>query len=139
MSIRPTGKCSWRWKPFVQPTSRRSEPWLAPEFQRIDFGQENFAREASVIIPVRNRKRTIAEAVESALQQQTDFSFNVIVVDNHSTDGTGQILTELFPAVPQSVHHIPASTELGIGDAGRKRSYYRNAVNRHTTRQRRSV
>lgn len=74
--------------------------WLAPEFQRIDFGQENFAREASVIIPVRNRKRTIAEAVESALQQQTDFSFNVIVVDNHSTDGTGQILTELSRCTP---------------------------------------
>ena len=89
--------------------------WLAPEFQRIDFGQENFAREASVIIPVRNRKRTIAEAVESALQQQTDFSFNVIVVDNHSTDGTGQILTELSRRYPNLIHHIPASTELGIG------------------------
>lgn len=69
--------------------------------------------EASVIIPVRNRERTVAQAVESALQQRTDFSFNVIVVDNHSTDGTTDALRAISDK--RLIHLIPVNTTLGIG------------------------
>lgn len=70
---------------------------------------------ASVIIPVRNRRRTIRDAVESALAQKTAFPFNVIVVDNHSTDGTTEILEELAEADTRVIHIIPERTDLGIG------------------------
>ena len=68
---------------------------------------------ASVIIPVFNRVRTIKDAVESALSQKCDFPFNVIVVDNHSTDGTSQLLEEIKDE--RLVHLIPARYDLGIG------------------------
>jgi hypothetical protein len=71
--------------------------------------------EASVVIPVRNRKETIADAVRSALSQETNFPFNVIVVDNHSTDGTTAILSDLAGQSPGLKHLIPARTDLGIG------------------------
>lgn len=71
--------------------------------------------EASVIIPVYNRCRTIADAVRSALMQHADFKYNVIVVDNHSTDGTTDILHELSSNDPRVVHIIPARTDHGIG------------------------
>lgn len=70
---------------------------------------------ASVVIPVRNRVKTIADAVRSALSQQAPFPFNVIVVDNHSTDGTTEILRKLASANPNLVHRIPERTDLGIG------------------------
>lgn len=89
--------------------------WLAPSCETADFQNTDFPVEASVIIPVRNRERTIAEAVESALCQQTDFLFNVIVTDNHSTDGTTAILRELSHRYPNLVHIIPESGKLGIG------------------------
>ena len=60
-----------------------------------DFGEQHFDVEASVIIPVYNREKTIADAVKSALSQETNFKYNVIVVDNHSTDGTPSILWEI--------------------------------------------
>lgn len=71
--------------------------------------------EASVIIPVRNRHTTIADAVRSALSQKTDFPFNVIVVDNHSTDGTSEILTKLSAEQPQLIVITPERTDLNIG------------------------
>jgi glycosyltransferase involved in cell wall biosynthesis len=71
--------------------------------------------EASVVIPVRNRKETIAEAVKSSLSQETDFPFNVIVVDNHSTDGTTAILSDLARQYSNLKHIIPKRTDLGIG------------------------
>ena len=74
-----------------------------------------FPVEASVIIPVRNRVKTIEDAVLSALSQKPDFSFNVIVVDNHSTDGTTQILDKLQKQYNNCVHIIPQSNDLGIG------------------------
>lgn len=74
-----------------------------------------FQNEASVIIPVRNRARTIADAVNSALRQQLDKPFNVIVVDNHSTDGTTEILQDLSLTDARLVHIIPERTDLGIG------------------------
>ena len=68
--------------------------YLAPEFKHIEFGEDKFAVEASVIIPVRTRERTIADAIESALMQKTDFPFNVIIIDNCSTDRTTEIIRE---------------------------------------------
>ena len=80
----------------------------------LEGNSEQFPVTASVIIPVRNRVRTIADAVNSALSQLADFSYNVIVVDNHSTDGTGDILAQL--AQDKRVKVIsPQQTDLGIG------------------------
>ena len=84
------------------------------EEKRVDFSKEEFDTEASVIIPVRNRARTVKDAVESALSQKTNFPFNVIVVDNHSTDGTTEILNSLKKD-KRLVHIIPRRTDLGIG------------------------
>ena len=89
--------------------------WLEPVFQNIDLGEGIFPVEASVIIPVRNRVKTISDAVHSALKQQTDFSYNIIVVDNYSNDGTTEVLYDLSNQYPQVVHLQPASTLLGIG------------------------
>jgi len=75
----------------------------------------SFAAEASVVIPVRNRKGTITEAVKSALSQEADFPFNVIVVDNHSTDGTTAVLADLAGNYPALKHAVPKVTNLGIG------------------------
>ena len=70
--------------------------WLKPEFRSVDFADSEesgrFDCEASVVIPCRNRVRTIEDAVRSALSQRADFSFNVIVVDDNSTDGTAELL-----------------------------------------------
>ena len=74
-----------------------------------------FPVEASVVIPVRNRVRTVAEAVRGALAQRADFAFNVIVVDNHSTDGTTPLLAEIAAEDPRLVHVIPERNDLGIG------------------------
>ncbi|MCQ2335958.1 MAG: glycosyltransferase [Paludibacteraceae bacterium] len=83
----------------------------------IDFKESDgkFPVEASVIIPVRNRVKTVADAVNSVLSQKVDFKFNVIVIDNHSTDGTSEILDKLATADSRVVHLIPESNELGIG------------------------
>ena len=85
----------------------------------IDLDEQPFPVEASVIIPVYNRVRTIKDAVESALSQKTDFPFNVIVVDNHSTDGTSAILSSMLPfngnSQPPLIHLQPSRTDLGIG------------------------
>jgi len=89
--------------------------FLEPRFKNIPQSQYNFPAEASVIIPVRNRVRTITDAVHSALTQETDFLFNVIVVDNHSTDGTTPILTELAGRNTAVKHIIPSRFDLTIG------------------------
>lgn len=93
---------------------RKIGAWLKPPFRKVDFRGEDFPVEASVIIPVRNRMKTIRDAVESALSQKTGFSFNVIVVDNYSNDGTTEILRELA-ASGKMVHLIPERRDLGIG------------------------
>lgn len=79
----------------------------------VDDERESFPVVASVIIPVKNRKATIRDAVDSALGQKTNFEFNVIVIDNHSTDGTSEILREYSDS--RLVHIIPERTDLGIG------------------------
>lgn len=78
-----------------------------------DIGRQDIS--ASVIVPVRDRERTIRDAVLSALSQKTDFPFNVIVVDNHSTDSTTGILAGLAAADSRVVHIIPERKDLGIG------------------------
>jgi GT2 family glycosyltransferase len=89
--------------------------YLPPNFKEVEQTSASFPVEASVVIPVRNRKETIAEAVRSALSQETDFPFNVIVVDNHSTDGTTVILSDLVRQYHRLKHIIPKRTDLGIG------------------------
>ncbi len=98
---------------------QRIGAWLEPEFAEVPTTRETFPVKASVIIPVRNRVKTIADAVRSALAQQTDFPFNVVVVDNHSTDGTTELLRELTAdngaGFGRVIHLIPGRTDLGIG------------------------
>ena len=97
---------------------RRIGAWLEPVFKEPDireFGAQEYPVTASVIIPVFNRIRTVKDAVESALSQKCDFPFNVIVVDNHSTDGTTALLEELAAADDRLVHVVPAKYDLGIG------------------------
>ena len=84
------------------------------QYVQPDFSGETFPVEASVVIPVFNREKTVRDAVVSALSQKTDFPFNVIVVDNHSTDGTTEILSSLA-ADERLVHLIPTRTDLCIG------------------------
>ena len=81
----------------------------------VDYQKEDFPVEASVIIPVYNREKTIADAVRSALSQEAAFDYNVIVVDNHSTDRTGEILHSLSDASQRLVVIVPERTDLGIG------------------------
>lgn len=88
--------------------------YLKPEFEHIEFNRGNFEYEASVIIPVRNRIRTIRDAIRSVLTQQTDFRFNLIVIDNHSTDGTTEAIDE-FANDDRLIHIIPERNDLGIG------------------------
>lgn len=88
--------------------------YLYPIFRPVDFSSHTFEYEASVIIPVRNRIRTVKDAVRSALNQQTTFPFNVIVIDNHSTDGTSEVLRELS-SDKRLIHVIPERNDLGIG------------------------
>lgn len=88
--------------------------YLEPKFDSIDFNKGDFEYEASVIIPVRNRIRTIRDAIESVLSQKTDFPFNLIVIDNHSTDGTTEAIDE-FKDDPRLVHIVPERDDLGIG------------------------
>jgi hypothetical protein len=89
--------------------------WLAPVFRKIRFDEHHFTTEASVIIPVKNRVKTIADAVNSVLMQKTSFAFNVIVVDNHSSDGTTEILQSFASNDKRVVHVIPSRNDLGIG------------------------
>ena len=81
----------------------------------VEVIEGEFPVEASVIIPVRNRARTIEDAVKSALSQTPQFPFNVIVVDNHSDDGTTDILDRLSQQDPRCIHIIPKTNDLGIG------------------------
>jgi hypothetical protein len=89
--------------------------YLPPNFKDVEQAATSFPVEASVVIPVRNRRETIAEAAESALSQETGFPFNVIVVDNHSIDGTTAILSDLARQYPSLKHTVPRRTNLGIG------------------------
>ncbi|MGE5314978.1 MAG: glycosyltransferase family 2 protein [Acidobacteriota bacterium] len=89
--------------------------YLKPKFQKAPKASGEFPVEASVIIPVRNREKTVADAVKSVLMQKTDFPFNVIIVDNHSTDGTTEILAGLAREDARVKHIVPERTDLAIG------------------------
>jgi hypothetical protein len=125
LDARPTGEKQFD---YVDPKNRdyqiemeqvatshlqRIGAWLKPEFRDVPKVAGGFPVEASVIIPVRNREKTILEAVESALKQAANFPFNIIVVDNHSTDRTTEILRGISD--PRLVHLIPEPRDLAIG------------------------
>jgi len=88
--------------------------WLKPHFREIEFDDRSFELDASVIIPVRNRVKTIGDAIGSVLSQKTKYRFNLIIVDNFSTDGTTDVIKS-FAVDERVVHIIPERKDLGIG------------------------
>ena len=88
--------------------------YLKPNFKEIAFDKDSFENEVSVIIPVRNRINTIEDAILSVLQQETTFRFNLIIVDNHSTDGTSEIIQK-YTTDKRVIHLIPSTNDLNIG------------------------
>ncbi len=93
---------------------KKTGGWLSPGFPEVSF-EGDFPFEASVIIPVKNREKTIGAALESALSQKTPFNYNVIVVDNHSTDSTGEIIKSLGAKHSNLKHIMPERKDLNIG------------------------
>ncbi len=88
--------------------------YLEPEFKSVKFEEQVFEFEASVVIPVRNRVKTIEDAINSVLKQETKFPYNLIIVDNHSNDGTSDIIKK-YSTDRRVVHIIPSATDLNIG------------------------
>jgi len=88
---------------------------LEPPFKAVRARRGPFPVEATVVIPVRNRERTIGDAIESVRRQEAPFDFNVIVVDNHSTDGTGRTVAEAAARDHRVIHRVPERRDLGIG------------------------
>ncbi len=89
--------------------------YLEPTFEEIDLSSGDFEVEASVIIPVKNRVKTISDAIESVLKQKTDFNYNLIVVDNYSNDGTTEKIEAIASGDERVVHVTPERKDLGIG------------------------
>lgn len=89
--------------------------YLAPHFKTIEFNENNFPVEASVIIPIRNRVKTVEDAIKSVLLQKTTFPFNLIIVDNFSNDGTTELIQKYAATDNRIVHIIPKRNDLGIG------------------------
>jgi len=89
--------------------------WLVPRFRKIHFNEGSFENEASVIIPVKNRAKTIGDAIVSVLMQKTNFRFNLIIVDNHSVDGTSDIVNSFNRKDNRVIHLVPERNDLGIG------------------------
>ena len=87
---------------------------LKPKFKNPDLKSGHFDVEASVIIPVKNRVRTIKDAIDSVLNQETNFPFNLLIVDNHSNDGTSEAI-ETYTSNPKVIHILPERNDLGIG------------------------
>lgn len=94
---------------------KKIKAWFPPVFEETDLESGDFEVTASVIIPVRNRAKTISDAIESVLNQKTSFSFNCIIIDNHSTDGTTDIIKNKAVEDVRIVHIIPERNDLGIG------------------------
>lgn len=88
--------------------------YLEPEFKEVDFSEGDFEYEASVVIPCKNRVRTIGDALSSALSQKTSFKYNVIVVDDNSTDGTVEVIKS-FLDDPKLVYIAQDKTYHAIG------------------------
>lgn len=89
--------------------------YLQPDFKQIDLSAGDFCTEATILIPVRNREQTIEDAIRSVLKQKTTFPFNLIVVDNHSTDATSAIVARCAEQDARVKHLMPERTDLGIG------------------------
>jgi len=89
--------------------------FLKPEFKNVKFKDKKFKNIASVVIPVYNREKTIKDAIESTLSQKTDFEYNVIIVNNHSTDKTGEIISALAQTNDRIIQIIPQRKDLLIG------------------------
>jgi len=102
---------------------KRIGAYLKPKFEKVPKYDIRFPVEASVVIPVRNRLNTIAEAIKSVLEQKTNFPFNCIVIDNYSTDGTTQLLQHIAEKNPLVKHQIPSRTDLGIGGCWNEAMY----------------
>ena len=94
---------------------KRIGAWLKPRFKKPNLEEATFDQEATVVIPVKNRVKTVGDAVSSVLKQQTTFPFNLIVVDNHSNDGTTDLLRAFAQKDSRLVHHIPPRQDLLIG------------------------
>ena len=94
---------------------KRAGGYLKPKFVDVDFESEHFELEASVIIPVLNRVKTLEDAIKSVLSQKSDFAFNMIIVDNHSTDGTTELIQKYANQDNRIIHLIPERNDLGIG------------------------
>ena len=94
---------------------KKIDAYLAPSFKEIEIDGTGFEYEASVVIPVKNRVSTIADAINSVLAQKTDFKFNLIVVDNYSDDGTTEKIKEIAQKDSKLIHVIPDRKDLGIG------------------------
>jgi len=89
--------------------------YIFPATKKVNFGSEDFEYEASIIIPVKNRVKTIEDALHSTLNQKIGFKFNVIVINNHSTDGTTETLQTFASKDKRIIHIIPERKDLGIG------------------------
>lgn len=88
--------------------------YLTPSFKTVDFVHDSFEFEASVIIPVKNRETTIETAIRSVLAQKANFKYNILVIDNHSTDGTTEKINQ-YKDDERVVHIVPERNDLGIG------------------------
>lgn len=89
--------------------------YLEPVFEKVSYENDGFDLEASVIIPVLNRRKTIGDAIASVMKQKTSFPFNLIVVDNHSSDGSTEIIRSYAEKHENLVHLVPGRSDLGIG------------------------
>ena len=130
-----TRKTGERLFDYVDPKNRQSQiemeqactehlkavgAYLAPgDYQKTPVAEGAFPVEASIMIPVRNRIRTIKDALQSALSQQTSFDYNVFVVENgpecHSTDGTTELVEEMARKDPRIIHLVTTRKDLGVG------------------------
>lgn len=105
---------------------KKINAYLEPKFKEVDFSNNDFEYDASVVIPVKNRVNTIADAIKSVLSQKTNFKFNCIVVDNYSTDGTTNKINELAENDERLIHIIPERKDLGIGGCWNEAIHHKN-------------
>ncbi len=105
---------------------KKINAYLEPKFKEVDFSNNDFEYDASVVIPVKNRVNTIADAIKSVLSQKTNFKFNCIVVDNYSTDRTTNKINELAENDERLIHIIPERKDLGIGGCWNEAIHHKN-------------